>query len=137
MKTNNKYEMQQALLWNMRCLRSGFGRQVYSAKVTEPGVPIGCSVRAAFSKVRRATTSGFLASEFRKLQCTWRSLAGVCSQKHALVSHLRASVAAVAVVASRSSLQSSWGIDCPGPPLACERALGCHLVALQRCKARL
>lgn len=52
---NNKYEMQQALLWNMRCLRSGFGKQVYSAKITEPGVPIGSSVRDAFAKVRRVS----------------------------------------------------------------------------------
>lgn len=28
MRSNNKYEMQQAMTWNMRCLRSGFGKQV-------------------------------------------------------------------------------------------------------------
>ena len=73
---NNKYEMQQALLWNMRCLRSGFGRQVYSAKVTEPGVPIGSSVRDAFSKVRKAFRSRLIwAQRVSRSRCVVLHLA--------------------------------------------------------------
>lgn len=53
MQPNKKYEMQQAMLWNMRCLRSGFGKQIYSAKNSEPWVGIGSANRDAFMKVRR------------------------------------------------------------------------------------
>lgn len=51
MEKNNKYEMQQALLWNMRCLRSGFGKQTFSQKATEPRTAIGTSVRDTYGKV--------------------------------------------------------------------------------------
>jgi hypothetical protein len=43
--------MQQAISWNMRCLRSGFGKQMYSSKRTEPAPAMGTAARDAFLKV--------------------------------------------------------------------------------------
>jgi hypothetical protein len=52
MKANKKYEIQQAITWNMRCLRSGFGKQTFSHKATEPATPIGTANRDAYQRVR-------------------------------------------------------------------------------------
>jgi hypothetical protein len=51
MESSNKWEMQQAILWNMRCLRSGFGRQTQNHKATEPAACIGTAGRGDVSKV--------------------------------------------------------------------------------------
>lgn len=50
MQSNKKYEMQQALAWNLRCLRSGFGRQPRSIHNTEPISPFGTSSRDIYRK---------------------------------------------------------------------------------------
>lgn len=50
MQTNKKHEMQQALAWDVRCLRSGFGKQTRHVHMTEPVSIIGTSARDAYRK---------------------------------------------------------------------------------------
>jgi hypothetical protein len=56
MQANKKSEMQQAMIWNMRCLRSGFGKQTYSHKATEPSTPMGSGSRDAHLRARTDLT---------------------------------------------------------------------------------
>lgn len=52
MLSNKKHEMQQALAWDLRCLRSGFGKQCKHVNRTEPVTPFGSSARDNYHKVR-------------------------------------------------------------------------------------
>jgi hypothetical protein len=51
MLPNKKHEMQQAIAWDLRCLRSGFGTQTRNVHRTEPVTPFGSSGRDAYRKV--------------------------------------------------------------------------------------
>ena len=48
---NRKQEMQQALVWDMRCLRSAFGRQILEQQQSEPSASIGTQPRNSYAKV--------------------------------------------------------------------------------------
>lgn len=52
MAGNKKHEMQRAIMWDLRCMRSGFGSQVFSTKRSEPCGAFGTAHRDAFQKVR-------------------------------------------------------------------------------------
>jgi len=49
--TNKKHEMQQAIMWDLRCMRSGFGSQVLTNMRTEPSGAFGTAHRDAGQKV--------------------------------------------------------------------------------------
>eukprot|EP00892_Ulva_mutabilis_P005107 jgi/Ulvmu1/2969/UM015_0009.1 len=49
--TNKKHEMQQAITWDLRCMRSGFGSQVFSHMRTEPSGAFGTGHRDAYGKM--------------------------------------------------------------------------------------
>jgi hypothetical protein len=51
MQPNKKHEMQQALLWDLRCLRSGFGNQTRQIHRTEPATPFGRAAKDTYHKV--------------------------------------------------------------------------------------
>lgn len=50
---NKKHEMHQAIMWDLRCMRSGFGSQVFSTMRSEPCGAFGTAHRNAFQKVRQ------------------------------------------------------------------------------------
>ena len=54
MQPNKKHEMQQALAWDLRCLRSGFGKQPRHVHLTEPVSVFGSSAKDSYRKVREA-----------------------------------------------------------------------------------
>jgi hypothetical protein len=75
MNKNNKYAIQQAMLSNTRGLRSGFGEQTFSTKVTEPRTVIGTSIRNAYGKVaflnrRVSSIVGRGPPSQRRVMCT-------------------------------------------------------------------
>lgn len=56
---NKKHEMHQAILWDLRCMRSGFGSQIFSTMRSEPCGAFGTAHRDAFRKVRKCVNFQF------------------------------------------------------------------------------